>query len=150
MDRKLVLGIVVVIALAVVGGWYWFMMRPVADVETAPETEDAARPEADAELSITGAWRSADDARFVREFRADGTVEDRYEGDEGATVSGAWNVVADPASEQAELPSAEGMRVVKIQFPEEVLYFSVVNVTDTELELSYLGRGNTLRFTRIR
>src|SRR3989344_670586 len=47
---------------------------------------------------MSGKWESKEDAKFVREFRADGTVVDTYEGNASATMTGTWEVV-DPIKE---------------------------------------------------
>ncbi len=150
MHRNVVIGIVVAIALLVIGWWYWAFMMPVeSPLSPAAETEVTVRP-TDEAFSLAGTWQSTDDARFVRTFSGDGSVTDRYEGDASATVSGNWNVVEDPSREQAELPDVSGMRVIKVQFPEEVMYFAILELSTTELSMSYLGgNGSTLSFRRI-
>lgn len=152
MNRNVILGIVIVLVLAVLGWWYFAMMQPEAE---APMPQENTSADAGAEAApseeapqLAGVWRSTQDANFVREFRADGTVIDTYEGDDSARTQGSWNFVADPAREQPELPPTDGP-VIKIAFSEEVLYFSLLEVTVTDLSLIYLGRGNVLSFTRV-
>jgi hypothetical protein len=43
--------------------------------------------------TLTGTWQNSADTRFTRQFNADGTVIDRYEGDDSATIHGTWIVV---------------------------------------------------------
>lgn len=152
MNRSVVIGIVVVIALAVLGWWIFAFMMPApgAPLNTETVSEDVTGPNAEEPFSLSGTWRSTQDPRFVRVFAADGSVTDYYEGEESATTMGRWNVVEDANAEQAEFATLSGMRTIKIEFPEEVLYFAVVTLTDEKLELSYLARGNTLSFTRVR
>lgn len=155
MNKNVVIGIVVVIALAIVGWWYWTMMRPVAGTEqVAPSADQSingvAVPNEDAAVALAGTWRSKQDARFVRVFQANGTIVDRYEGDDSATVTGTWNFVEDPAEEQAGLPVVKDAKVIKVQFPEEVMYFALLDLSETDLSMSYLGgAGGSLEFSRV-
>lgn len=152
MNRNVVIGIVVVLSVLVLGWWIFAFMLPTAAVPLIPgsATEDTERPGEDQAFSLSGTWRSTEDARFVRTFSADGTVTDRYEGDERATVSGSWNAVEDLSQERPGLPDVGDMRVIKVQFPEEVMYFSIIELTATELSMSLLGgNGSTLSFTRV-
>jgi len=155
MNKNVTIGIVVVLALLIVGWWYWAMMMPKQESETlSPNPSESingvAVPSEQASIELSGTWRSTDDARFIREFKSDGTVIDSYEGDEGATTQGSWNFVEDPSKEKAELPVVKDAHILKLQFPEEVLYFALIDLSDTNLTLSYLSRGNTLNFTRVK
>lgn len=155
MNRLTILIVTLVIALsALIAGTCYLVLRVPASQEAVPPPADpvnaAATPDGEVRASIAGTWQSDDDANFVRELRADGTVVDTYAGAEDATTEGTWSFVADPSREQAELPSGADVKVIKIQFPEEALYFALTSLSPAHLELSYLSRGNTLRFTRVR
>ena len=148
--------IVLLIAFVLLLGlWYVVLRAPMNDSSTtlpgtsAEEQSDALVPNEEVRVSLSGTWRSTQDGKFVRTFGADGVVTDTYEGIEEATSMGTWSFVEDPSEEQEELPPVEDKKVIKIEFPEEVLYFALLELTETNLELSYLGRGNTLSFTRI-
>lgn len=99
---------------------------------------------------IVGLWRSADDTKFTREFQEGGVAIDRYEGRADATTEGVWHRFQDPTDEPAPFTIQPGVKYLKIALTEEVLYFSIAKLTDTELELVYLGVGETLRFTRVK
>jgi hypothetical protein len=152
MNRNTVIGIVVVLALIVVGGAYFFLMpKPEdvpEDVTPSESVNDVAVPDEEAAVTLAGTWKSRQDARFIRMFTATGVVTDRYEGDDSATVSGTWSFV-DPAKEQAELPVVKDAKVIKVQFPEEVMYFAVTELSETNLTMIYLTGNGTLEFTRI-
>lgn len=150
--------VVAVLAIAAaLGWWYWSSMQPDAEMPTGTATETAPEESVNgiaADSSVTanklvGNWESKDDAKFTREFTAQGTVTDRYDGSLESTISGKWSFVADPSKEQAELPVVKDAKVIKIQFPEEVLYFALTDLTETDLAMIYLTGNGTLRFTRI-
>ena len=156
MKRRTALYVMLAAALVMLSIAAWYLVPRasiVSDTEMAPSSEETrgsvATPDQDVRTSIAGTWRSDDDVNFIRVFEADGTVTDSYVGSESATTIGAWSFVVDASKEQAELPASLDVKVIKIQFPEEVLYFALIDLTDTHLALSYLGRGNTLSFTRV-
>lgn len=151
------IGIIALLVLILISGWFWWFL---AKSETPPvergsglsqesSTGTAVGSDENTAAELPGTWQSTEDARFIRIFSANGTVTDRYEGDDDATTSGTWNFVADPSKEQAELPAVAGMKVIKLQFPEEVMYFTIIDLTTTDLSMTYLGRGNMLAFKRI-
>jgi hypothetical protein len=155
MNTKVVTGIVVVLALVVVGWWYLSMMAPtaLAPQETDMNPEESVNGVAESDeatrAKLVGSWKSTEDAKFVRVFSANGTVTDTYEGNPDATVIGEWSFVLDPASEQPTLPVVKDGKVLKIQFPEEALYFAVTGVSDTNLSMTYLSGNGVLEFTRM-
>ena len=110
-------------------------------------TSSTSIPEAVGE--IPGVWRNAEDSTFTREFRVDGTVFDRYGGKPDATTEGQWHVFTSSSDEQTPFPLEEGVTYLAIKMVEEVLYFDVRKLSDSELELVYQG-GGVIRFTRVR
>lgn len=157
MDSKAFVGIGIVAALGL-AAYLWYTglpstLAPAAEqsaTSSPPSAEEHAASLAPAALraEVTGSWQSADDPKFTRVFRADGTVTDRYEGNPDATLSGSWRVIADGEGLPASL-SAEERTIIRVSFPEEVLFFVVTALTEDELEMAYVGGGGSLRFTRI-
>jgi hypothetical protein len=151
--RKTLIGIII----AIIGGVSLYFL--IFDVSASPSNVvvDSARPAGDGITSpeasavtraMVGVWRSADDPKFTREFRGDGTVTDRYEGDEGATKEGIWGAfTADMAVAGLTTGLTPGTVYVQVTIDDSSLYFSVIRAADT-LELLYLDRGEQLNFTR--
>lgn len=151
--------LITVIILLLLGGGYWFYTDfqkkngKASDTETpAPQTTQTPQAKMSAEVGrVIGKWKSAEDAKFTREFREDGTVTDMYEGDASATSNGTWNQVVDVAAEPFEFPAVGGATFLKLVFGSETYYFSVsADTTADKLVLVHLsGRGNTLSFTKV-
>lgn len=100
--------------------------------------------------TMQGTWRSEDDAKFTRTFKADGSYTDAYEGEPSATETGMYSVV-DTTKVDVGVPATavSGMTVVKLTSKSGDLYFTINEVTDTKLVMTYLGRGNILTFTKV-
>lgn len=160
-SKGILIGIIV---LLILGAGYWFY----TDYQKQGEANRLAQSEAAQDTSSTqvggevapgndpamnGTWKSKEDAKFTREFNADGTVTDRYEGDTSATMTGTYLFV--DASVETNLPvpaaSLTGMKVIKTTWPNgEIMYFGVQSLTATDLALINLsGRGNILAFTKV-
>ena len=103
--------------------------------------------------AMNGTWKSKEDAKFTREFNADGTVTDRYEGDASATMTGTYMFVDAGVETDLSVPASylAGTKVIKTTWPDgTILYFAVQSVTATDLALVNLsGRGNILSFTKV-
>lgn len=158
--RAVTLGIAIII-LAVLA-YYVGTNRAVIDEARVMANSDTAAGQSGKiaaseayDPALAGTWQSTDDAKFTREFSADGTVTDRYDGDASATMSGTYakvNPIEDAplgisAEYLAEMPS-----VIKINWSDgESAYFGVSAVSTTSLALIHLsGRGNVLSFTKVR
>lgn len=101
--------------------------------------------------NIVGKWRSTEDPLFIREFFADGSVVDSY--DDENPLRQSWRVFtkADTADLSVTFTPIEGTVYVAIfeGNTELPLYFSVDKVTPETLEMTYMDRGNSLKFTRV-
>lgn len=142
--------IVTAVALIALAGLYFYDRAENAPTQTRAE-KSAVRAGTDPSKALIGLWRSNEDAKFTREFMNGGESVDRYEGDETATVRGQWSVFT--GSHPDALYKGEldrGKHYLKIQDQYEVLLFSIDTINDSDLVLTYLDRGNTLRFTRVR
>lgn len=159
MTSKLTWAVVVLIVL---GGAYYFLVGPgksmakdgmMQDDASSMTGGDAMNDDSHAmkaDEKMTGTWKSSDDAKFTRTFNADGTFTDSYEGEPSANESGTYSVV-DATKVDVGVPATAiaGMTVVKLSSSSGDLYFSINEVTDSTLVMTYLGRGNILSFTKV-
>jgi hypothetical protein len=107
-------------------------------------------PAAAVSANIIGSWKSNDDAKFIREFKAGGVVVDHYENVE--PTNGTWTAFTMESGVETPFPLTAGsvyLSVVMDDFPEEVLYFELASLTAEKLELYFLGRAGVLSFTRV-
>jgi hypothetical protein len=155
MDSKFIVALAMLLALGA-AGYLWYSGLPPAPSASQDETAQPAAatpdvstlPPSTLKAEMSGSWRSADDAKFTREFHADGTLIDRYEGEPDASVRGSWQVIGGGEGLPASL-AAEERTIVRIAFPEEVLFLVVTALTEDKLEMAYVGGTGSLRFTRI-
>jgi len=104
--------------------------------------------QADVTNAIVGVWQSTDDASFTREFLVDSSVIDRYTGGEAATSEGRWAIFTAPQGEPPPFPIPKGTIYLKISDPEEVQYFNIIHISDTDLTLAYFGGKEIQTYTR--
>jgi hypothetical protein len=109
------------------------------------------------QAGLDAKWKSADDAKFERHFFDGGKVVDRYNGE--ISSAGTYVIFTNTDPRAAAFPetgdtiyiqivlTGNGVDVVASQA--EILTFKVLKITPEELELSYMDRGNTLRFTKV-
>lgn len=109
------------------------------------ETDVAAA----ARANLVGTWQSRDDAKFIREFQADGTAIDRYDGTPDAP--GSWQTFTSESGVATPFPLDAGAAYLKMEIggDEEMLYFKVATLTPERLDLVYMNRGGVLSFNRL-
>jgi len=150
--RSLPVLILIIVVLAILG--YFFFIAPgdsapaEENSETAQQEEqNAEAPDAEAtRANIVGTWQSNEDEKSVRVFKADGTVEDHYDGE--VLSSGSWEVFTDPAVDP-NVPVIEGATYLKITDNTEVFHYTVAELSAESLALIYLNRGGTLTYSRV-
>lgn len=100
--------------------------------------------------SIQGKWQSTDDSKFVREFKADGTVADSYSGKVDGT--GTWKVFTKEKPLDVPFPIEAGASYVQLAMSGSGGYFldfKITKLTPDTLQLIYLERGGVLNFKKI-
>lgn len=150
MSRTITVGLVVAVAIAVAG--YYF--GDDIGLPRATDKTPAAKTSAESEKTqdpFVGKWQSTNDTKFTREFYADGSFTDRYEGDPTATQPGEWRRASQAEIEANLAGSLEaGTDHLILTIDGEVYNFGIVDLTDSSLELVYLDRGSVLSFTKIK
>ncbi len=97
---------------------------------------------------IIGEWQSADDQKFARVIRNDGSVIDRSEGHKD--TEGRWLISTGEIPEAAFPFTYEAGAVYMSLFmgEAEASHFKIVSIDHQSLQLIYLERGTILSFTR--
>ena len=96
---------------------------------------------------IVGQWQSLEDEKFVRAFIDEQVVVDFYDKEQTGGI-GNWAVLSDDQLEGLPFPTEEGEEYIVLIFNEETLFFKLIEVTDTKLDLLYTD-GGMLSFSRI-
>jgi len=148
--------IVAALVVVVAGAFYFWptLMQAPTQTETATTTAQSTDTQLTENPDMPGTWRSNEDTKFTREFRADGVVIDRYEGDASAGISGEWTAVDPVAETTLGVPAASlaGKVVIKVVWEGgvETTYFSINSLTDTTMSITDLSsQGGVTTFTRV-
>lgn len=130
----------------------------VLDANDSEEREEGSEKEEEltvnrAERLIIGSWQSEDDELSVVHFNADGEVHDVYAG--GAVSESGTYQIFDSLDflneEERELAlNLESSGIFLRQtFGQENYDYVILKMDVDTLELSYLSRGNTLRYKKV-
>jgi hypothetical protein len=102
---------------------------------------------------MAGRWRSVDDPRSLIEIRADGTWIDSYTGAPSATATSHWLLFSGarpPKDAAGETLDAKSTYLEVSDKDAGVLVYALDQLDAKSLDLLYLDRGNTLRYTRVK
>ncbi len=92
---------------------------------------------------LVGRWESEDDSKSVEQFATDSTVVHIYDGTQVGIDS--WSV-----NEQSfTAPDATGGPFLREESDGEMLEYGIIELTNDSLVMTYLSRGNTMRYRRI-
>lgn len=100
--------------------------------------------------SIVGKWQSLDDPLFVREFKDGNIATDWHDGVE--VSSGSFTVFDKARAPELSFPLEENAVYIQMKMSgtqDDTLTFKLAKMTPEELELIYMERGGTLRFTNM-
>ncbi len=149
MDKKTALGL---LGVVVVGASFYFLgAGNFLMSESQVQQEAVVLPafgEAEVTEALVGKWRSVDDPRFMREFMANGTVVDSYEGYPEATISGTWFVYTDATAPDNLMFEAQGT-YVQIIADGQAYNFGVAGIDEATLDLIYMELGGVLSFSKV-
>ena len=165
MNKNILWIVVAVIVLG--GGWYIYSQGsavPSSDVANSGESTQAAsnndvqpagsKPDATLVLSenLQGKWQANDDAKFVREFKADGTVVDWY--DNETKTSGTYQIFTQLKPITVSFPLEVNAAYVQIReagSQSETLNFKIgLSADASTLTLTYMDRGGATTYTRVK
>jgi hypothetical protein len=97
-------------------------------------------------------WKSNSDPKFTREFMVDGTVYDRYEGDDSATTKSTWSTFTakdpDPGATMYLDESAYYLAIRDEQ--SDPFIFAIISNTESSLSLLYMNRGGIQEYTKVK
>jgi len=140
-----------IIVILLLGGWFFYKSNNKAEAPIILEDNIGEGLEQDlapiASQNIIGKWQSINDAKFVREFKADGVVIDNY-GSE-FTLTDKWKVFTKNSGLETSFPLEDDTAYLEFSNGQESMYFKITKVTPEELELIYMDRGSILRFKKV-
>jgi hypothetical protein len=154
---KALIALVVIVVLA--GGAYWYAQtQPAGMSDTASSTamteeNGSVKPETTQVVgeSMQGTWQSTDDAKSVREFKADGTFTDSYDGEVVGT--GTYTVFTQAMLNGVTVSFPLDASAVYAQLSDSTagpLNFRVTMSADANtLQMYYMDRGGVLNFARV-
>lgn len=130
----------------------------VASTTSAAQTTSAASstiqyPDEDAVASnIPGVWQSTDDPNYSIDVTSNGKWTDSYQGADASSTTSETGTYIFFASQNPDKDFTgtivPGVTYLKVTEGSSVLYYSVLEVSGSNLQISYLDRGNTLSFVR--
>jgi hypothetical protein len=124
--------IILIVVLVIVG--IWFFLKENTPPPIKPLPLDNIRE------NVVGSWKSLDDPKAFVTYNDNGTYRELYDGQE--MRNGMWEMYA-----QAGDLSDNFLRTID-EFGDGTLEYAILEATDNMLTLSYLARGNTLRYER--
>ncbi len=111
-----------------------------APTPTATPTPDSST---DSTGELQGTWRSLDDDRATLRFEGNLMISS-YSGEED---EGEHFVIARSCADAPEdAPTEQGKYLI---VPDAARCYYILRLTENELDMSYVGRGNTLRYVRV-
>ncbi len=118
--------------------------EPAAPPPTAEDVAievmgDAAPPSS----LLPGAWVSAEDSKYVVTITPDAKYIETYDGTDETTSDITW------VSNCADAPVEDAGPYLVVTGDDIVRCFKLVHVDTNNLQMMYVGRGNTLSYTRI-
>jgi len=141
----------IIILLIIAATFFFFSGRTASDVQSNLNKEkinvDTIVIKKINETQFLGEWVSVDDSKYKVLHGDDGILEEYY--DSEIVITGSWSIVEMlPEKISEQYPNAtEGPFLIK-ESDGEVMFYIISAITDTNLILTYLDRGNTLEFVR--
>lgn len=109
------------------------VLRPMRKEES---TQKSVAVETDIDKRLIGTWKNTEDSKYTVVFMPGGRLSEQYE---SRTASeGTW-----------EISPGKDLFQLKKTIDGEIFLYEIVTVTDSNLTLIYLPRGNTLTFKKM-
>ncbi|MCP9237692.1 hypothetical protein [Lewinella sp. JB7] len=116
---------------------------PAVEVSTPPVI-DTIPTATDNVGTLQGSWRSVEDDKSVLRFEGNSMIMSY----DGSDEESGENFIVGPECPGSP-PAGTGDPTGRyISVPDADLCYYIIKLTETELELSFVGRGNTLRYRR--
>lgn len=155
MDKKTIIAWIIFVLVVAAGIWYYMTMKPEMQ-QPVDVSETAGEAPLVTEADFVGIWAMDNGTTYTtREFRADGTIEDRFDGNRDGmidgSVTGTWEIMTPADLDAVTLPVMDAVgTVVRVQFPEEAFYMLVSAREDgSALSFIYYGQNDTYVYNRI-
>jgi len=159
--------IILVVIILALGAWYFISRQSPAmlvtqttvSTTTSPASGSTLATEAPTTLNaaatavnVVGTWQSTDDPNYSVVITSDGKWTDNYKGADASSSTSETGTYELFTSTNPDKDFTgvlvPGVVYVKVSEGTSVLYFSVLEASGQQLQLSYLDRGNTLSFTK--
>jgi len=140
--------IVIVVIIIIIGIWFFGQNKEDATpIATPGDTEIPALSVDQIRQNLVGTWRSLDDDKSIATYNDNGTFRALYDGLE--QQNGAWEMYTLEGKNGG--PSGNFMRTIDSYDTrgDGILEYAIIEATGDALTLSYMGRGNTLRYERV-
>jgi hypothetical protein len=100
--------------------------------------------------TLIGTWQSEGNSRFTRTFAVDGSVTDRYEGDESSTTKAKWRLFTAKDRDPLLDSVVAGVTYLRMDNGSDVTFYAIVKADRRRLQLRYADRrGFMLKFRRV-
>jgi hypothetical protein len=115
----------------------------------------ASAPDSDSSTAaiaqtLIGTWQSEGNSRFTRTFAVDGSVTDRFEGDESSTTKAKWRLFTAKDRDPLLDSVVAGVTYLRMDNGGDVTFYAIVKADRHHLQLRYADRrGFMLKFRRV-
>lgn len=120
---------IIILLVLIASAGYVYLQKDSA----LPVTEDAATS------LIVGTWQSKDDVKSVVVYNNDGSSADVYDGE--TLGGGTWTV--------SGVSDGDGQVTLSVLDGTEKFVYTILELDNEQLTLSYMPRGNTLKYKRL-
>ena len=146
------IAIIIIVIFVLIGGgmvYYYFATK------NNPQNEGTVKIDGISPFKLIGTWQSNEDNKSTIVFSLDGTLKNIYDGQ--VIDTGEWSLLTKlKGTEFEKLGDGNYLKQViisnDVDSESSIFYYSInINTLDEKtLDLTYLSRGNTLTYTKIK